>query len=73
MRVDAAASIRLDGASGAGVSPTLILRADNLFGERYEDVYAFAAPRRIITVGLRVERGARAVSDPSPTRLTRHD
>jgi vitamin B12 transporter len=68
LRVDAAASIRLDDANGAGVSSTLILRADNLLGERYQDVYAFAAPRRIVTVGLRVERGARVVSDTSPTR-----
>jgi vitamin B12 transporter len=68
MRVDAAASVQLGEANGAGVSSNLILRADNLLGERYEDVHAFAAPRRIITVGLRLERGARVVSETSPTR-----
>jgi vitamin B12 transporter len=57
VRVDAAASIRLTRATGDGFSSTVLLRADNLLGERYEDVYAFEAPRRLVTAGLRIERG----------------
>ena len=56
VRVDAAAAYRIGEATGSGIATTLLLRADNLLGEEYQEVFAFPAPKRVVTIGLRMER-----------------
>jgi outer membrane cobalamin receptor len=51
------------GVAGAGVAlragthVDLLVRADNLFDRRYEAVFGYPAPRRAITVGVRLAAG----------------
>ena len=47
----------LDGAAGASLA--LTLRADNLLGAEYQEVFGFAAPGRQLYVGARVGLGGR--------------
>jgi vitamin B12 transporter len=54
MRVDASAQVRLsDPRASAGV--TLVVRADNALGARYEEIASFAAPGRTLFAGLRAQ------------------
>jgi len=41
----------------AGRYADVLLRADNLFGRRYEAVFGYPAPRRSFTVGVRIAAG----------------
>lgn len=61
VRVDVSAQIRLvDGSRRPAVSA--LLRADNLFGRRYQEVAGFAVPGRLVIVGMRL--GANSGSAP---------
>lgn len=53
-RVDAAAQIRLWERAGSADAIHLLLRADNLLDEKYEELHGFAAPGRSVFVGLRI-------------------
>ncbi len=50
-RVDFAASRDI----GRGL--VALVRVENLLGHTYQEVYGFAAPRRVVTAGVRVTRG----------------
>jgi vitamin B12 transporter len=52
-RLDAGSTIELP-RSWTPPSLSLVLRAENLLGTRYEEVANFAAPGRVVSVGLRV-------------------
>jgi vitamin B12 transporter len=57
--VDLAADYPLTPASTAGHGISLTARVTNLLNRQYEEVYSYAAPGRIILVGLRLATGGK--------------
>lgn len=52
-RLDGGVAYRLTSETLAGPSLTLFVRVENLLNARYQEIMNFAAPRRMLTLGLR--------------------
>jgi outer membrane cobalamin receptor len=59
--IDVAAEYNLAGNGPAGRGISLIARGINLLHRRYQEVYTYEAPGRIILVGFRIVAGGNAV------------
>ena len=53
-RLDVGAELRLRGTADRGGSIMLRVRAENVLGTGYQEVFNFPAPGRALSVGLRV-------------------